>query len=106
MGPYWGSYLLFALATIIFGAILGLLLVFILDCFNSTKVSTQQIDQQKLTTNDKEEDDGEIIDENNSDDGEDEIDGDEVEDSVEEKELAEVQSSNPDVRKRRIRKAD
>jgi len=105
--PYWGSYLLFALATIIFGAILGLLLVFILDCFNSTKVSTQQIDQQKLTTNDKEEeDDGEIIDENNSDDGEDEIDGDEVEDSVEEKELAEDQSSNPDVRKRRIRKAD
>lgn len=31
--PYWGSYLLFALATIVVGAILGLVLVFLIDLF-------------------------------------------------------------------------
>lgn len=30
--PYWGSYLLFALITIVVGAILGLVLVFLIDC--------------------------------------------------------------------------
>lgn len=35
--PYWGSYLLFALATIIIGAVLGLVLVFIIDCFYPSK---------------------------------------------------------------------
>ena len=40
--PYWGSYLLFALATIIVGAVLGLVLVFLIDCFYPAKVVTKR----------------------------------------------------------------
>ena len=31
--PYWGSYVLFAFATILLGALLGLLIVFMIDMF-------------------------------------------------------------------------
>lgn len=101
--PYWGSYLLFALGTIVIGAILGLFLVFVIDCFYPSKVSVKQNNQQKLI-DDQEEDEEEIVDD---DEGEDEVDADEGEKSDEEKELAKDKtSSNPDVRKRRTRKAD
>lgn len=35
--PTWGSYLLFGVATIVVGAILGLILVFLIDCFYPAK---------------------------------------------------------------------
>jgi hypothetical protein len=40
--PYWGSYLLFALATIVVGAVLGLVLVFLIDCFYPAKVASNK----------------------------------------------------------------
>ena len=40
--PYWGSYLLFALATIVIGAVLGLVLVFMIDCFYPSRVSQKK----------------------------------------------------------------
>jgi len=100
-----GSYLLFAIATIVIGAVLGIFLVFLIDCFYPTKIPAKQNVQQTVETKDEqEEDDGEIIDENESE-GEDEVDT--HKDEVEETELPEDQSSSsPDVRKRRIRKAD
>jgi len=102
--PYWGSYLLFALATIVIGAVLGLFLVFVIDCFYPTKIPARQNVQQTVETKDEqEEDDGEIIDENESE-GEDEVDTNA--DEPEEAKLPEDQSSSSDVRKRRTRKAD
>lgn len=53
--PYWGSYLLFALATIIVGAVLGLILVFLIDCFYPAKAPTKRVDPKGLSKKDKEE---------------------------------------------------
>lgn len=47
--PYWGSYLLFALATIIIGAVLGLVLVFLIDCFYPAKAAAKRINDKKAT---------------------------------------------------------
>jgi len=44
--PYWGSYLLFALATIIIGAVLGLVLVFLIDCIYPNKAPSKRSDMQ------------------------------------------------------------
>lgn len=44
--PYWGSYLLFALATIIVGAVLGLVLVFLIDCFYPAKVAVKRVESK------------------------------------------------------------
>ena len=40
--PYWGSYLIFAAATIVIGAVLGLVLVFLIDCFYPNKVAQKK----------------------------------------------------------------
>ena len=40
--PYWGSYLIFAVATIVIGAVLGLVLVFLIDCFYPAKVAPKK----------------------------------------------------------------
>ena len=48
--PYWGSYLLFAVATIVIGAILGLVLVFVIDCFYPNKAPSTKVDQKPSST--------------------------------------------------------
>ena len=48
--PYWGSYLLFAIATIVIGAVLGIFLVFLIDCFYPTKIPAKQNVQQTVET--------------------------------------------------------
>lgn len=50
--PYWGSYLLFALATIIIGAVLGLVLVFLIDCIYPNKAPSKRSDVQLLAQSD------------------------------------------------------
>lgn len=51
--PYWGSYLLFAVATIVIGAVLGLVLVFLIDCFYPSKVSTKKTIVEVVSDNDQ-----------------------------------------------------
>ena len=51
--PYWGSYLLFAIATIVIGAILGLVLVFLIDCFYPTKVATKKKQEEVVSESDR-----------------------------------------------------
>lgn len=51
--PYWGSYLLFALATIIVGAVLGLVLVFLIDCFYPAKVAAKRNELKSSKQNEK-----------------------------------------------------
>lgn len=51
--PYWGSYLLFAFTTILIGAVLGLFLVFVIDCFYPTKIPAKQNIQQTIQTNEE-----------------------------------------------------
>ncbi len=51
--PYWGSYLLFALATIIVGAVLGLVLVFLIDCFYPAKVTAKGSDLKSSKQSEK-----------------------------------------------------
>lgn len=52
--PYWGSYLLFALATIVVGAVLGLILVFIIDCFYPAKPAACSHGKPVITPEEKE----------------------------------------------------
>ncbi|XP_046442699.1 thioredoxin-related transmembrane protein 1-like [Daphnia pulex] len=124
--PYWGSYLLFALATIIVGAVLGLVLVFLIDCFYPAKVAVKRSDLNKASKqNEKDDDDEDILDENTQSEGKDEDDefsqseqdeamadeGSQDDEEVNEKNKEETaeegpSSSSPDVRKRRSRKAD
>lgn len=89
--PTWGSYLIFAIGTIFFGALLGLVIVFCIDFFYPPKVSldsstsggTSQFKQSKYS-------------------------GDEEEDEVEDELVDESEkTANPPARKRRqARKAD
>lgn len=44
--PTWGSYLLFGVATIVVGAILGLILVFLIDCFYPAKAPIRRKDEK------------------------------------------------------------
>lgn len=50
--PYWGSYLIFALGTIVIGAVLGLVLVFLIDCFYPNKASTTKAGEINITKTD------------------------------------------------------
>lgn len=127
--PYWGSYLLFALATIIVGAVLGLVLVFLIDCFYPAKVAVKRVESKfsKSEQNKEDvEDEDDIVDENSQSEGKDgdefsqsEQEEDENKTASEEKETTSVKNneeneaaedgpspSSPDIRKRRSRKAD
>lgn len=119
--PYWGSYLLFAVATIVIGAVLGLVLVFLIDCFYPSKVSTKKTIVEVVSDNDQQDGD-DIVDEESGSGSEFNDDESEVleneklrevteeeEEESEEKEKSEAAeggSSSPDVRRRRTRKAD
>jgi len=54
--PYWGSYILFALSTILIGVFLSLIIVFVLDFVFPPKVDNMQR-YQKLKTNEEEPED-------------------------------------------------
>jgi len=45
--PYWGSYILFAFATILLGAILGLLIVCVIDLIFPAKLTTEDLREHK-----------------------------------------------------------
>jgi len=64
--PYWGSYVLFAFATILLGALLGLLIVFMIDLFFPaapivTEHETRTGSRADVTPAPKDEGDGEGV---------------------------------------------
>ncbi|XP_020279674.1 thioredoxin-related transmembrane protein 1-like [Pseudomyrmex gracilis] len=118
--PTWGSYLIFAVATIILGAILGLLIVCLIDFFYPPKLPQQGKKKQNDTLDgsarEKASDEFEIV-ENIEDDlvDEEESEAEETKEpeTKESNELEESEknkdtedTSSPNVRKRKPRKAD
>jgi len=70
--PYWGSYILFAFATILLGAILGLLIVCVIDLIFPAKMTDDMKDHKNSNEKSAKYDvsdliDDQIIDENSSD---------------------------------------
>ncbi|XP_069677516.1 thioredoxin-related transmembrane protein 1 isoform X2 [Periplaneta americana] len=120
--PTWGSYLIFAVATIIIGALLGLVLVCVIDLIYPPKpVIVQTPTEQKFEKNKGEKDgyedgskhaSGDELEEDDDDDDDDVIKDDLVDDegsaatqSGSETEVKGEEES-PNVRKRKPRKAD
>ncbi|KAH7941782.1 hypothetical protein HPB49_017454 [Dermacentor silvarum] len=66
--PYWGSYILFALGTIVIGAVLGLLIVCIIDTVFPAKVPTYKPAKKSESDNEEEEYGSESEADNKSDD--------------------------------------
>lgn len=56
--PYWGSYLLFALGTIVIGAVLGLLIVCIIDTVFPPKLPSYKPVKKSESDNEEEDEDG------------------------------------------------
>jgi len=114
--PYWVSYVAFAVATILLGAILGLLLVCCIDCIFPPRRDEQQPSNQaredKKDSDVEEEDDVEEIDDEESAEDSQEEDGgsqDESQESQDEQSQEEQESPRPGdnkARRRRARKAD
>ncbi|XP_011308529.1 thioredoxin-related transmembrane protein 1 [Fopius arisanus] len=110
--PTWGSYLIFAIATIIIGAILGLLIVCVIDFIYPPKpAKAQNLNRKRKESGDRKEktsDDEDFI-ENVKDDLVDEegSESDKDADKSEKSEKAtEANASSPNARKRKPRKAD
>lgn len=114
--PTWGSYLIFAVATIILGAVLGLILVCIIDFFYPPKYShCKKTDNNKLKKSDQSSGD-ELADEDIKDDllddasqsESDENNSTQSEELEEEEEEVKDKSnpSSPNIKKRKPRKAD
>jgi hypothetical protein len=112
--PTWVSYGLFAVATIILGAVVGLILVCIIDFIWPQKPMQRQNFAQ-VQEKEKLRKTGEVINDDLVDDTDDTSDAeknsgsdDEDDDAEEEEEEAKepTPKSSPDVRKRRTRKAD
>ncbi|KMQ87552.1 thioredoxin-related transmembrane protein 1, partial [Lasius niger] len=119
--PTWGSYLIFAVATIILGAILGLFIVCLIDFIYPPKPVQQQSKKKQDGTldNSMQErgvDEDEIA-ENVADDLVDEEESEAEEPETKESEIKELEvsekdkdtktdTSSPNVRKRKPRKAD
>jgi len=114
--PYWVSYVAFAVATILLGAILGLLLVCCIDCIFPPRRDEQQPSnrarEDKKDSDVEEEDDvEEIDDEESAEDSQEEEGGsqDESQESQDEQSQEEQESPRPGdnkARRRRARKAD
>lgn len=115
--PVWGSYALFAIGTILLGAVVGLILVCIIDIIWPQKATRQSFSQlQEKEKNQK----TEALKGDELDDDDDEEEEDETSEAEknsgsdsEEQESDQVKESpkaspagSPDVRKRRTRKAD
>ncbi|XP_054154156.1 thioredoxin-related transmembrane protein 1-like [Oppia nitens] len=76
--PYWGSYIIFALVTILCGAILGLLIVCVIDLLFPTKMvdeSKERLQSSSDKKDVKEDDTTDLIDDRNQEGEEEEIDG-------------------------------
>ncbi|XP_043228820.1 thioredoxin-related transmembrane protein 1-like [Amphibalanus amphitrite] len=97
--PVWGSYLLFILATVIIGALLGLLFVCCIDvcCAQKSGELPPEITKKDDDAAKKQSGDG-------KDDDEEKEEAEEEEE--EEEESAPKEKSSPEARKRRTRKAD
>ncbi|XP_049775298.1 thioredoxin-related transmembrane protein 1 [Schistocerca cancellata] len=120
--PTWGSYLIFAVATIFLGAMLGLMLVCVIDFIYPPKplvvktVTVGDVKKKDLITPDsKDRTSGDEMEEEDDDDDDikDDIVDDDEEEEEEEEEGIESQSDSdvreegsPNVRKRKPRKAD
>jgi len=110
--PYWVSYVAFAVATILLGAILGLLLVCCIDCvFPPRRDDQQQTPQGREDKKDsdvEEEDDVEEIDDEEEDSLGDsqEEESEESEDEVSQEEQESPRPGDNKARRRRARKAD
>lgn len=130
--PTWGSYLIFAVATIFIGALLGLVLVCVIDLLYPPKRSTSKVqisaaEAEKLSKGDvelkeKSDDDNELINEDILDDAthdssdaeknspSDTSEGEEEEETKKgtksEAGDTKAEAGNTEVRKRRPRKAD
>ncbi|XP_014219491.1 thioredoxin-related transmembrane protein 1 [Copidosoma floridanum] len=105
--PSWGSYLIFAVATIFIGAFLGLLIVCIIDFIYPPKniyktKKKEKSDEDALLNAEKSDED--LVD-NVKDDLVDENDGEDSEEKSE-SDKTDKETSSPNVRKRRARKAD
>ncbi|KAK2584551.1 hypothetical protein KPH14_006920 [Odynerus spinipes] len=110
--PTWGSYLIFAIATIVVGAILGLIIVCLIDLIYPPKPMQPQSkkkeeDENSAAAQEKGSGDDEIID-NLKDDLIDEQDSEseEVAETNNKEKDAKADTSSPNVRKRKPRKAD
>ncbi|KAK4872431.1 hypothetical protein RN001_014460 [Aquatica leii] len=103
--PTWGSYLIFAIATIILGALLGLILVCIIDFVYPPKQIVPKKVQQKGKS-DKQSDD-ELTDEDIKDDLFDDVEkSNGSQESGSESTEEKTKPSSPNVKKRKPRKAD
>lgn len=116
--PTWASYGLFAVVTIILGALVGLLLVCIIDFICPQKPMhrqsfTESQEKEKLIRRSNEAINEDLVDDTGADDQE-EVDtsdaeknsGSDEEEEEEEEAKEPSPKSSPDVRKRRTRKAD
>ncbi|XP_045457236.1 thioredoxin-related transmembrane protein 1-like [Melitaea cinxia] len=118
--PTWGSYLIFAVGTIFIGALLGLILVCIIDLLypprrpEKVMVSQAEVDKKKEQDGKKSDDEQELINDDIVDDAEHDSDveknspSDTSEDDKEKTGAGDEGKNNdkPEVRKRRPRKAD
>lgn len=115
--PTWASYGLFAIVTIILGALVGLLLVCIIDFMCPQKPMQRQSfsetqEKEKLIRRSNEAINEDLVDDTGADDDEDDdtSDAEKNSGSDEEEEEGDAKEpspkSSPDVRKRRTRKAD
>lgn len=115
--PVWGSYALFAVGTILLGAVVGLILVCIIDFIWPQKATQRQSFSQLEEKEKKQKTEALKGDELDDDDDEEEDETSEAEKNSgsdsEEQENDQVKESpkaspagSPDVRKRRTRKAD
>lgn len=88
--PYWGSYVIFAAATIIIGAVLGLIIVCMIDLMfpakapmtptsDTTKSESSGKDDEKSEEEEEEEGDGDGDDDDDDDDEEEEKDNSKIE---------------------------
>lgn len=109
--PTWGSYLIFAVATIVLGAILGLIIVCLIDLIYPPKpMLTQgkkQLDGTNAIIQEKGSGEDEIV-ENLKDDLIDEggSESEEVAETSNKEKDSKADTSSPNVRKRKPRKAD
>lgn len=118
--PTWASYGLFAIVTIILGALVGLLLVCIIDFVCPQKPMQRQSfsesqEREKLIKRGKEPINEDLVDDTGADQDEsdaetsegEKISGSDDDDEEEEEEVkAPTPKGSPDVRKRKPRKAD
>lgn len=100
--PTWGSYLIFAIATIIFGAVIGLVIVCIIDFIYPPKPVKIPGNKKRKDDKDKTSDDEDYI-ESVKDDLVDEDGSDSEKHDENDKKSA---ANSPNARKRKPRKAD